>query len=203
MPPFLLLWRNDRWLQGLLDRLVNLESKVQGFSIEQLALDENFLSAVTQASYSAIKTHESSKLEALQNAVINTALRGPFSPNRETIFLNLIDSHTEEHIKMLSFFRNPKRWFGYEDSEQVIQFEPPMQAVSGEGASSRKQNYEDIVVNRLSGIILSNSDRVRKETIILLKDTIWSTFYDPKISSLGLEYLNFISVPNAELATHD
>jgi hypothetical protein len=93
--------RKDQWLRELADGLDEVEAKVDGFKIENLQHDEAFVSAVIQASRSAISTHKQEKREALRNALLNIALgRGP-GQDEEQIFLRYIDELTPWHIRIL------------------------------------------------------------------------------------------------------
>jgi len=67
--------RRDDWLESLAIRLRELEARVAGFSTEAVAENPQFVSIVMQASAVAIRTHSEPKLEALRNAVVNTAVR--------------------------------------------------------------------------------------------------------------------------------
>jgi hypothetical protein len=50
--------RRDQWFKELADGLEQLEDNVEGFKITNLEHDEEFVSAVIEASRSAISTHK-------------------------------------------------------------------------------------------------------------------------------------------------
>ena len=68
--------RRDSWLKELADGLEETERKIDGFTIENLTQDEAFVSAVIEATRSAISTHKDEKRDALRssNALLNIAL---------------------------------------------------------------------------------------------------------------------------------
>jgi hypothetical protein len=102
--------RRDEWLKELADGLDEVERKVEGFKIEDLGQDENFVSAVIEASRSAVSTHKSEKRVALRNALLNIALhRGP-EEDQQQMFLRYIDEFTIWHIRVLSLFRDPPKY---------------------------------------------------------------------------------------------
>jgi hypothetical protein len=102
--------RRDVWLKELADALDDLEQKVDGFSIENLGQDETFVSAVIEATRSAVSTHKDEKRDALRNALLNIALhRGP-DEDQQQIFLRYIDELTVWHIRMLELFRDPPKY---------------------------------------------------------------------------------------------
>jgi protoheme ferro-lyase len=69
--------RRDTWFRELADALEEAERKIEGFTIENLAEDELFVSAVIEATRSAVSTHKDEKREALKNGLLNIACTGP------------------------------------------------------------------------------------------------------------------------------
>lgn len=55
------------------------------------------------------RSHQEAKLEALQNAVVRTALPGLADENKPQLFLRLIDSYTPLHLQILNFLNDPLR----------------------------------------------------------------------------------------------
>lgn len=103
--------RREEWFKALAARLTFLENKVAGFRIENLSSNEQFITAAMHATISAARTHETEKLEALRNAVINVALKKEADDDLQQIFLEYIDSLTPSHLRLLSFFADPELWF--------------------------------------------------------------------------------------------
>jgi hypothetical protein len=101
--------RRDEWWADVARRVLCLEDKVHGLKFENLRDNEQFVSAMIQATQSAAKTHRKAKLEALRNAVLNIALGHKPAEDLQAIFLNLVDSFTPVHLELLRFFnrRNP------------------------------------------------------------------------------------------------
>ena len=100
--------RRDEWIQSIAECLVRLEEKVEGFRIEDLSENETFVTTVLHASQVAIRNHQKEKLEALRNAVLNSALPDSPDDNIQSIYLNLIDVFTPLHLRLLSFFDSPR-----------------------------------------------------------------------------------------------
>jgi len=100
--------RRDEWLRGLADGLDALEAKVDGFAVENLVGNEVFVSAVIEASKTAIATHKEEKREALRNALLNVALGRTPDEDQQQIFLRYIEELTIWHIKFLVYFRDPQ-----------------------------------------------------------------------------------------------
>lgn len=102
--------RRDEWMESIADGLRDLEEKVENFKIEDLAEDEMFITAVIQASRIAVTNHQKEKLEALRNAVLNSALRNAPEEDIQLVFLNFVDVLTPWHLRVLKFFDNPLDW---------------------------------------------------------------------------------------------
>jgi hypothetical protein len=103
--------RRDEWWADVARRVLDLEGKVHGFKFEDLGNNEQFVSAMIQATQSATKTHLKEKLEALRNAVLNVALGKAPDPDRQQQFLMLVDRFSETHLVVLKFLNNPSRHF--------------------------------------------------------------------------------------------
>ncbi len=104
--------RRDTWLKELADALDELERRVEGFRIENLAQHEAFVSATIQAIRAAISTHQREKLEALRNAVLNVALSKTADEEKQIFFLNLIETFSATHFELLRLFASPATFPG-------------------------------------------------------------------------------------------
>jgi len=94
--------RRDTWLADLERRLREMESKIAGFHFEELRQNEQFVSSTLQATQIAIRTHQEAKREALRNAVLNVAAGNAPDEDRQLMFLDLIDTFTTWHLRILS-----------------------------------------------------------------------------------------------------
>jgi hypothetical protein len=99
--------RRDTWLKELADALDQVEQKVDGFKVENLKDDEAFVSAVIDATRTAIGTHKDEKRAALRNALLNIALHRSTDEDQQQIFLRYIDELTVWHLRILQLFQNP------------------------------------------------------------------------------------------------
>ena len=100
--------RRDEWIESIAEGLKKLEEKVGGFKMENLSQNEQFITTVMQASQAAIRNHQKEKLEALKNAVLNAALPSAPEEYLQLIFLNVADTLTTWHMRILKFFDNPE-----------------------------------------------------------------------------------------------
>jgi len=103
--------RRAEWLNAIAERLKELESKVQGFKIEALKDNPLFITTVMHATIVALRNHQKEKLDALQNAVVNSARGIDIEENLQLVFLNMVDELTPLHMQVLKYFDNPPNWF--------------------------------------------------------------------------------------------
>jgi hypothetical protein len=97
--------RRAAWMERVAEGLKTLEER--GLNVENLQQNEDFVSAVMQASQIAIRTHQEKKLEALQNAVLNVASHQAPDDALQLMFLNFIDVFTDWHLLILKLFQAP------------------------------------------------------------------------------------------------
>jgi len=93
--------RRDAYLIDIFTRLKKLEDRVEGFKIEYLAKNENFISTLLYATQVAMRTHQKEKLEALRNAVVNSATLPKYDENFHLMFLNIVDRYSPMHLFVL------------------------------------------------------------------------------------------------------
>lgn len=93
--------RRDEWLESVAKRLEAVEAK-----LDSLKDDPAFVTTMLHASQIALRTHQEQKLEALRNAVVNSAIgKGPEDDVR-ALFLNFVEEFTPTHLGLLRFFQD-------------------------------------------------------------------------------------------------
>ena len=90
--------RQAEWMERVSERLKQLEANVEGFKIENLKNNEQFISTVLTATQAANRNHQQEKREALRNAVLNVAVGSGLEQDAQAIFLSLIDRFTAWHL---------------------------------------------------------------------------------------------------------
>jgi len=113
--------RRDAWLIVIFTRLKKLEEEVEGFKIENLTQNENFISILLYATQAAMRTHQKEKLEALRNAVINSAILPSIDENLQLMFLTLVDRYTPAHLVILQLLDNQTQYgkqYGFGTSKE-------------------------------------------------------------------------------------
>jgi hypothetical protein len=77
--------------------------------------NEAFISTVAEACSIALRNHQQEKLEALKNAVKNSALPNSVPEDYRQMFLNFVDVCTVTHIKLLHLYDDPVEWLKKND----------------------------------------------------------------------------------------
>jgi hypothetical protein len=102
--------RRSEWMESIGNALLELEKKMN-IVREDFQNNDKFIDAAMDATQIALRTSEKEKLEALKNALLNSAL--PNSPDESIrkMFFSFIDTFGIFHIKILELFQNPRKWF--------------------------------------------------------------------------------------------
>jgi hypothetical protein len=170
--------RRDDWLSDLQRRLLALEGQVNGFRFDDLGKNPQFVSAVLQANNAALRTHQSEKLTALQNAVVNVAVAKAPSEDMQQIFLNLVDGFTPTHLQVLKHFQgkrqaSPVAWREQRDlTDQAVY-----------------DLHERGLLRDTRPLAARNRDS--PESLVI---------YDWEVTNLGRQFLQFIESPEVEPA---
>jgi hypothetical protein len=102
-------------LTDLVEAVEELRQQVKGLSLEALVTDDRFVDAVVAATRAIEHTHQAAKVEALRNAVLNSAIPGAPDADTQAIILNLVDRFTASHFRILSIWDDPPAWFASHD----------------------------------------------------------------------------------------
>lgn len=120
--------RRDEWIESIAEGLRELVEKVEGFKIEELAKNDIFITTVMHAYQMAIRNHQKEKLEALRNAILNSALPNPPEEDLQLMFLNFVDLFTTWHFRILMFLNKPIVWA----EKHGVRFPPTLEDYLGE-----------------------------------------------------------------------
>ena len=102
--------RRLEWMKNIGERLQQLE-KERKLDISALSTNDEFITTMMHASQIAMRNHAKEKLEALKNAVINSALPNPPDESRQLLFLHYVDTFTIWHIRIFHLFHDSNGWF--------------------------------------------------------------------------------------------
>ena len=170
--------RRDAWMESLARSLKALEERTEGLKVESLSENEAFISAVMQATQSALRTHQNEKLDALRNAVLKVAAGTAPEENLQSMFLALIDAFTPLHLRLLGIFRNRSS-----ANPEVFQELRAQQPVSD-------QVIEDLAAR---GLIALPAHLARSYSSPLFREPLIGA--DWQLTSLGNQFVSFVSEP--------
>lgn len=143
--------RRDSWLRLLGERLDRLEERADGFSVEDLADDELFVSAVMEASRIAVGTELEEKLTMLANCLERLAMPdrdiGDFLAMR---FLAFVDELRPEHFLVLRYAADPRGWYEAHDVPKPRLFTGPRRSLLNEAGLPVAGDELDIVLRDLA-----------------------------------------------------
>ena len=112
----------------LAECVYQLAREHQALMVGDLAENEAWVDALVQATRIAAVTHQAAKIEALQNAVINVAIRVDADSDLDVVFLNLIERLGPSHLQLLRVLQNPSAFADANDTSVPLTFPPSMQA---------------------------------------------------------------------------
>jgi hypothetical protein len=173
--------RRDDWFEDLQRRLQELEGRVAGFKFENLQNNEQFVSTTLQATQAALRTHQQEKLEALRNAVLNTALGKQPDDDRQAIFLSLIDSLTPAHLRMLKFFDETKAEIARPIAAAIASTKQNISSLKSFDDSVTRLLFDDL---HRAGLLSVTGDNQK----ITARNNRWT-------SNWGHDFLAFITAP--------
>lgn len=90
-------------INDLIERRVVTEADLQDNDV--------FISTVAEACAISLRNHQADKIEALRNAVRNSALPNCPSEDYRQMFLSFVDQCTATHLRILRFADDPTAWF--------------------------------------------------------------------------------------------
>ncbi len=180
--------RRTKWMQDVGETLKELQDK--GVDLEELSKNEAFVSTVLHASQAALRTHYKEKLDALKNAVINVAVGNAPNEDIQMMFINLVDTLTPWHIKILRFFQDPvglgreknvtpERMYMGAPSHILEQYYPDLRG---------QRDWYDLVVRDLHARGLLTIDSLH--TMMT-----GNGVFTKRTSQLGDDFLRFITSP--------
>lgn len=182
--------RRAKWMEDIGQALRDLE-KNQGAKLEELQSNDTVIDTVLHATQIALRSSQEEKREALRNAVINAALPNPPDESIQLMFLNLVDTFTVWHLRLLRLFQNPRGWFA-ENNKQLPSF-----AISSSLAQlltaaypelGDQRPFYDLVINELSAKGLFSSSG----THAMMSAT---GAFAKRTTNLGDRFLQFITDP--------
>jgi len=183
--------RRDEWIESWIERLVELEKKVEGFSVKALSQDERFITTVMHASQVAIRNHQLDKLQALRNAVLNAALGRAPEEDLQLMFLDMVDTFTPWHMKILWFFNDPTKYIQENKINANIAMGSPVSllVIAFPELGKDREFYDQI----LNDLYLKGLVNTTKESFHTMMTT--QGIFSPRTKEMGKKFIRFITEP--------
>jgi hypothetical protein len=182
--------RLHKWRVDIGERLTRLEE--QGLAdCNELPDSDEFVTMTMQATQIALRNHDREKLDALRNAVINTAMGNAPDDFYQRTFLHYIDILTPLHVKFIRLFRDPRQWFVDAD------IDAPQFAITSSKMQLIRAAFPDIA--RQEGLIRLVANDLKNRGLAMTADLNTMMTGDAawnKLSSgLGDSFLDYITDP--------
>ncbi|MQA78089.1 MAG: hypothetical protein GEV10_06365 [Streptosporangiales bacterium] len=103
--------RREQWQKDITEAVQDLLDQVDELTAESLAQNTEFLDALAHATASATATGQQDKLDALRNAVLNSALPSDLDSDTRAMFLRYVRDFTPSHLRLLRLLANPLDWY--------------------------------------------------------------------------------------------
>lgn len=158
--------------------------------VTEAGLQENpaFISTVAQVCSISLRNHQQEKLEALRNAVVNSALPNCPSDDCRQIFLNFVDVCTVSHIRLLKLFENPAKWFADNNRAEPYETTVSLSQVISRAMPELVENHE-ILDTVWADLYQKGLVEVKQLEMILGVDTCMSK----QTTNFGSKLVSFLS----------
>ena len=184
--------RRDAWRESVGERLRDLEER-EHVTLDDLRSNDAFITAMTRATQAAMRAHHEEKLEALRNAVFNSARPHAPSDTLQQLFIQWVDELTVDHLRFLLLFRDPGDWF------RKYGKQPPQFAITSSLSQLLQAAYPDLGNNRTLCELVASDLEARKLFggggihTMMTASGAWAKRTTP----LGDQFVDFISAPRA------
>lgn len=102
--------RRTEWFNRIAEGLNQLKDQFAGFDPEDLASNDDFVSAVYTTTDAAMRASRESKRERLANVALNVAAGKTINEALRERFIGLVQMFSEEHILVLRMGRDPQSY---------------------------------------------------------------------------------------------
>ena len=185
--------RQTDWFNSIAQDLAQLQKRIDGFQVADLADHPAFISAMLQTAAIALRNHDEEKLKALHNAVLNVAVSSTPREDEHELLVSLIDFYTPWHLRILAFLADKK-----EIAEKRGKLPFPSW-YSGGVSTVLEHVYPELVGRRaLYDIIVSDLHRAGLVTVDSLHamGTADGYMLAKQSSDWGDRFLSFIAKPD-------
>lgn len=193
--------RRNQWLDSLAETIQEIKDE-KGRSVEELRDDPAFISIVCRATRASLVTHEKEKLEALRQAIANSAEPAPsYEYDKRQLFLHLVDILTVTHLRSLKALADPGSCL----KEKGLDLTEDVAASLGNGykllqilvpgLEGRREMAGQVLAELQQNGLLGRRTNGPNWNLGTQRHHRGDLTYAPPVSYLGIEFLDFIGVP--------
>ena len=177
--------RREAWAQEVTILLNNLQENQ--LTPEKLVTDEEWISAVFEASQVAISTHVKTKLQMLRQLLEHMAIKQPRGEKEVIVrrFLRFIEELDEEHFIVLKYASDPSGWFATKGIDKPSTISGSRSIIIKSAKLNISENIRSIILNDLATRQLITIDGF---TTTVSKYSL----YDKFTTSLGDQLLDWV-----------
>lgn len=182
--------RRDEWLIRIKNELEELSGKVNGFDLNSLCNNEMFTTVLMNTSQIAIKNHHEIKLEALKNAVLNSAIRVDIDETIQLMYINYINELTPWHLKILDFFQNPIEWYARNNKSapNIYSGSPAHILEDAFDELKNRREFYDLIIKELYNKGLFSIESIHA---MMTQDGVFTS----RTTKFGKEFIDYITTP--------
>ncbi|MEX2283285.1 MAG: hypothetical protein WEE89_12445 [Gemmatimonadota bacterium] len=188
--------RNEEWAQRVATVLETLEKREPGKSaaevLRDLQANPEFMTTLQRASIYAVRTHQTEKIDALKNAVLNAALPGAPEADLQALYLQLIDQLSPSQMRILAFFTDPVKTLVGQGRYHLL----PRRLRKMSPLAAARVAFPEL--EERAPLWFNFIRALEREDLIegVLRENPESGFYDglkPQATSLGRGFLEFVT----------
>jgi hypothetical protein len=185
--------RRDAWMKEVGQALQELE-KNRGVKLEGLQANEAFVTVVLQATQTALRNHQREKIEALRNAVINSAVGINIEEDLQLQFIRYVEELTPSHFTLLNFLAdNEEHLLSVKTYEELYQ-----QFVSQNLQGASREEFKLLCADLSGRVLLRISPDVEDfegifESTVIVNDVPRSKGPMLMVTGIGRQLLAFVA----------
>lgn len=181
--------RRDQWFTKVGEGLRDLQARLQDFDPSKLDENDDFVSAVAEATAAAVRTAKEEKIEALRNGVLNIAAGLQIDDILRGAFFGYIERFSPAHVRVLKLLSDPS------SSPEMKQKASEM-SMGAQISVLRAALPESLIAQSALNRVMSDLNREGlADTSGLMAMGTSGVFLAKRSTSVGDAFLQFITSP--------
>lgn len=181
--------RRDQWFTKVGEGLRDLQDRLGDFDPSTLSENDDFISAVAEATTAAVKTAKEEKVEALRNGVLNIAAGLQIEDVLRGAFFGYIERFSPAHTRVLKLLADPS------SSPEMRQKASEMTAGAQMDVLRAALPETSVSKAALSRILSDLTREGLAETGSMMGMGTSGVFLAKRTTGVGDEFLRFIASP--------